>query len=494
MRNDYHFSDLVYQKTDYEEATATLSRLTQGVKEAKSADELFDLLKQHEDFAEQIGYMATLAYIHMSLDSSDQGFAEAAAYEMAGASQLPESVFARAVLDSPYFPEVTKKYGEEYRLRLEKSFRLQKEGLDLIGKEAQLTNEYQRLKAMIRIPFRGEEYSEGQLLPLRESTDRDTRRDATKALLTAYRDKKEEFTALLKELMTVRDGIAKANGFSDYGAYKNVSYDRNDYGDEEIERFCAQVKEHLVPLISGLHEAQRKRLGVDRLYRYDMILNFADGNAQPVGDVDSLTKASVEMYDRLNPALGDFFRGMIKTGSFEVAPSDKKVSGMGFQTDLKRDLYPFVFNNCNGTDSDVTVFTHEIGHAWQGYLTVEAHMPALYDRMVHDAMEIPSKTMELFTFSGAEGFFGKDADKFRYAHFCTMLEEIAHFCMSHELESFVLTHPDASFEEIAEQKRVLEQVYFPGLHGGDLEPFYEEGIDMLRDMVLFMFPRYVMSY
>ena len=75
-----------------------------------------------------------------------------------------------------------------------------------------------------------------------------------------------------------------------------------------------------------------------------------------------------------------------------------------------------------------------------------------------------------------------------------MLEEIAAFCKEHETEGYILTHPDASFEEIVAYVRELEQAYFPGMNAGDLEELYAEGNDLFRDMVIYMFPRYVMSY
>ncbi len=198
-----------------------------------------------------------------------------------------------------------------------------------------------------------------------------------------------------------------------------------------------QVKEELVPFLSELHEEQRRKLGVEKLMSYDQSIRFADGNAKPAGDAAYLTEQSKKMYDSLSPAFGEFFRNMVDSESLDVTASPHKVAGMGFCTGLKKGYLPFVFGNCNGTDTDVSVFTHEIGHAWQYYLTGKQIQLSLLREMALDAVEIPSKTMELFTYPYAENFFGEDGEKFRQGPFRDALREIAVYCAIHELNTYV---------------------------------------------------------
>ena len=494
MKKDYRFSELVYEPTDFDTVRKEMEAAAEAVKSASSVEEVLSAVEKYDKLTDQVGFAGTLCYIRMSQDSLEPKYAEAVNYEFAGSAQLPVAEFAKALLDSPYLPALEERYGSEYRLRVEKNFRLQRAGLDLIAEEGQMTSEYQRKNAAMRIRFRGEEYSDGEMRKFALSTDREVRKEALLATLEAYKEKKDEYVGFLKKILSLRDGIAKANGFSDYAAYMDVAYDRSGYGKEALEAFCAEVKEELVPLIREMHESQAKRLGLDALSRYDMDLRFPDGNAAPAGNAEELTEAAVKMYDSLSGELGEFFRAMVRTESFDIAPSKKKVSGMGFMTGLGKGYYPFVFANCNGTASDVQVFTHEIGHAWQHYLTGNAGMPALYDDMPHDAVEIPSRTMEMFTFPSGEVFFGKDADKYRFDHFSTALTEIAAFCESHELETWALTHPDAPFGELAAKALELSREYWPGIDGGDLDPYYEEGIQLLRRMTLYMFPCYGIGY
>lgn len=494
MRRDYRFSELAYEPTDYEAVRANMVAVTERVRSAASVEEVLSAIGEYDRIEDGVRYAATLCYIRMSQDSLNPDYAEAANYEMAGASQLPEAEFASALLESPFLPALEERFGKEYRIRLEKSFRLKRAGLDLIAEEGELVNEYQRKNAALRIPFQGAEYSQGEMRKFAESPDRAIRKAALQATLAAFQERKDEYAAFLKKLLQVRDGIAKANGFADYAAYMDVAYDRVDYGEQELEAFCSDVKETLVPLLQELLEARAGRLGLESIKRYDLSLYFPDGNPIPAGDAEALTAAASKMYASLSPEFGAFFGDMIRTASFDIASSKTKVSGMGFQTSLNRNYLPFVFANSDGTASDVQVFTHEIGHAWQTCKTWEADIPSLYDEMPHDAVEIPSRTMEMFAFPYGDAFFGEDADKYRYEHFCTALEEIAYFCEGHELETYALRHPDAAFEELAAKAREIERAYWPGLDAGELEHFYRDGIDLLRKMTLYMFPCYGIGY
>ncbi len=296
-------------------------------------------------------------------------------------------------------------------------------------------------------------------------------------------------------MISLRCRIAEANGFDNYLEYANAIYERRGYGEAELTAFCEQVKTELVPLLCDLQEEQRKILGVDKLMSYDSGVRFADGNAVPAGDAAYLTEASKKMYDALSPNLGEFFRGMVETESLDVTASPNKVAGMGFCTGImKKDYYPYVFGNCNGTDTDVAVFTHEIGHAWQGQLSSPNTRTKLLEDMALDAVEIPSKTMELFTYPYAEGFFGKDADKFRQGHFRNALREIASYCSIHEFNTWIYTHPGAAFEELVSAQREIEKQYNPNLDYGELDAYNRQGADLMRNMAVYMFPRYVISY
>ncbi len=89
---------------------------------------------------------------------------------------------------------------------------------------------------------------------------------------------------------------------------------------------------------------------------------------------------------------------------------------------------------------------------------------------------------------------GENADKYRYAHFCTALMEVVYFCESHEFETYTLSNKGISFDELTAKARELNNLYWLKLDGSELEHFYNEGIDVLKNMLLYMFPCYGIGY
>ncbi len=490
----YRFSELPYVPTDYDAAAAKLKEYTEAVRAAQSVQEVLDINEACDALCEEVSHAATLAFIRSSLDCTDTFYAEAAQKEGVGSAMLDQAAYMRALLESPFLPELKKKFGPEYRPRLEQTVRLRSKGLELMAREQELTNQYQQKKALTKIPFRGKERSEAEMYALFDDPDRQTRIDARKATFEAFLAQKDEFAAMLKELISLRCRIAKENGFESYLDYANEVFHRRGYGEAELTAFCEQVKTELVPLLQELREEQRQALGVEKLMVWDRGMRFKDGNAKPIGGAAALTEASKAMYDGLSPEFGRFFRAMVESESLNVDASPNKVAGMGFCTILKKGMLPYVFGNCNGTEMDVSVFTHEIGHAWQAFCTDQQDYPPLLREMPLDAVEIPSKTMELFAYPYAQGFFGTDAEKFREGHFREALREIAAYCAIHELNTWLYTHPDATFEEMAAADAAIEKQYEPDLDYGELQPYIDQGAALLRNMAVYSFPRYVISY
>lgn len=490
----YKFSDLQYKETDYQSLAKMILDLTEKAKKADSPSSLEEVLKIYDTEMEEVGYNYTLSYIHSSLDSSDSFWQEALQKESKGNAMLDTTPLLKAILENKYFSSLEEKYGPVLRDKLNKSISTGSKAQNERAEEGDLVSKYQREKAMVRINYKGKELSEGEVIPLFESPIREERIQSRKAVAKAFLEKKELFGSMLERLVSLRDTIAKENGFSNYLEYMDINYSRIGYGEKEMDAFVSEVKEYVVPVLSHIFEETRKRLGLEEMTVADISLMFVDGNAKPSGGADVLKEAAKKMYKTLSPEMEAFFTGMLDSHSIDVDFSPNKVSGMGFCTDLKKGMYPFVFGNLDGTSWDVTVFTHEVGHAWQSYASDQNLDLTLFREMPLDAVEIPSKTMELFSYPFAEEFFGKDGDKFRFAHFRNAVKEIVAYTSVHELNTWIYTHVGASFDEINEKWMEIQSSYYPNVSYGEMEEEEKKGAGLLRNMGIFMFPRYLISY
>ena len=490
----YKFSDLQYKETDYQSLAKMILDLTEKAKKADSPSSLEEVLKIYDTEMGEVGYNYTLSYIHSSLDSSDSFWQEALQKESKGNAMLDTTPLLKAILENKYFSSLEEKYGPVLRDKLNKSISTGSKAQNERAEEGDLVSKYQREKAMVRINYKGKELSEGEVIPLFESPIREERIQSRKAVAKAFIEKKELFGSMLERLVFLRDTIAKENGFSNYLEYMDINYSRIGYGEKEMDAFVSEVKEYVVPVLSHIFEETRKRLGLEEMTVADISLMFVDGNAKPSGGADVLKEAAKKMYKALSPEMEAFFTGMLDSHSIDVDFSPNKVSGMGFCTDLKKGMYPFVFGNLDGTSWDVTVFTHEVGHAWQSYASDQNLDLTLFREMPLDAVEIPSKTMELFSYPFAEEFFGKDGDKFRFAHFRNAVKEIVAYTSVHELNTWIYTHVGASFDEINEKWMEIQSSYYPNVSYGEMEEEEKKGAGLLRNMGIFMFPRYLISY
>ena len=490
----YKFSDLQYKETDYQSLAKMILDLTEKAKKADSPSSLEEVLKIYDTEMGEVGYNYTLSYIHSSLDSSDSFWQEALQKESKGNAMLDITPLLKAILENKYFSSLEEKYGPVLRDKLNKSISTGSKAQNERAEEGDLVSKYQREKAMVRINYKGKELSEGEVIPLFESPIREERIQSRKAVAKAFLEKKELFGSMLERLVSLRDTIAKENGFSNYLEYMDINYSRIGYGEKEMDAFVSEVKEYVVPVLSHIFEETRKRLGLEEMTVADISLMFVDGNAKPSGGAEVLKEAAKKMYKALSPEMEAFFTGMLDSHSIDVDFSPNKVSGMGFCTDLKKGMYPFVFGNLDGTSWDVTVFTHEVGHAWQSYASDQNLDLTLFREMPLDAVEIPSKTMELFSYPFAEEFFGKDGDKFRFAHFRNAVKEIVAYTSVHELNTWIYTHVGASFDEINEKWMEIQSSYYPNVSYGEMEEEEKKGAGLLRNMGIFMFPRYLISY
>ena len=490
----YKFSELQYEPTDYSKVNEKYLELEKKALSAESLESLEDVLLSYDRIVADAEYNFTLAYIHSSLDAKDEKWQKAIVEETQGSAMSDSSGLVKAILGNTFFPLLEKKYGKALSIKLNK--RLQTEGKAQAqrAKEGELVSSYQRIKAMVRATYNGTLMSEGGFYPLFSDPDRKVRIQSRKAIFNAFLEKKEELGKLLETLVALRDSIAKENGFENYLEYMDFCYCRFGYGEKELDRFVEEVKKYVVPLYVDILEETRKRLSLDRMMVYDMGLMFTDGNPKPMGDSTYLTEASRRVYNNLSPEIGEFFSGMVETESLNVDFSPNKVAGMGFCTELRKGMYPYVFGSLDGTAEDVAVFTHEVGHAWQSWKSDQRLKLSLFREVPLDAVEIPSKTMELFTYEGAEEFFGKDGEKFRFSHFRNAIREIINYSAIHELNTWIYTHVGATFDEINAKWLQIHSSFFPGLEWGELEEEEKKGASLLRNMGVYMFPRYLISY
>ncbi len=494
MNENWKFSDIPYTRPDVEDLQTRYDALTLRVRNSTGSEELVQAVLERDALQQEVSLCQSVVTIRAFHDVTDTFYQTEMQETLPRLETLDSQSLALAIAESPCASAVDEAFGPQLRRLLELDHRLHAGGKELQARIARLTAQYQQLTASARFHVQGEDLSGGQLRAAMESPDRERRRAAYEAQQQTVLENAGTMEQLLRELVRTRNELARANGFESFADYGDLSMQRLGYGRAELDAFCRQVQKYITPLYLRLQEEQRRRLGVDMLMPYDRALVFPEGNAAPVA-AEELSKAAYRMYHALSPEAGAFFDEMVRRGLLDVDSSPNKIAGMGFCEMLGAPYrMPFIFANSDGTASDVTVYTHELGHGLQGYLSIRAQPVTDYVGLSPDLAEVHSKTMELLAQPYAEDFFGDHAAQFLTEHRYSFIKELCAFCSIHTFETWLYEHPDASLAEWAAEFDRVEKSFGRSLHN---EPWRQQvlsGCDLFPNVALYMFPRYVVSY
>jgi M3 family oligoendopeptidase len=153
---------------------------------------------------------------------------------------------------------------------------------------------------------------------------------------------------------------------------------------------------------------------------------------------------------------------------------------------------PFIFANCDGTAHDVTVFAHEMGHAFQCYESL--NKPVLdYVFATEDACEIHSMGLELLSWPQMKYFFGDDADRYCRLHLTKQILFFPYGVAVDHFQHLVYANPSATADDRATMWQEMEQTYQPWLRWGDLA-HPASGRRWHAQLHIFSYPFYYIDY
>jgi len=357
--------------------------------------------------------------------------------------------------------------------------------------ESKLDAEYTDLLAAAKIELRGKSYNLSEIVKWKEDADRGLRLESEVARWGFFAANRERLDGIYDRLVRLRTDMARTLGFDDFRGLGYKRMKRIDYGMADVERFRAEVREHLVPLCAELRAKQAATLGVDRLRFWDESVHDPRGNPAPSGDHDVLVGAAQGMFDAMHPVLGDFFRLLVEGKLIDLKNREGKAGG-GFCTSFPSVGLPFVYANFNGTKHDVEVLTHEIGHALQGYLSREKPISD-YLWPTLESCEIHSMGLEFLTWPFMERFFGADAARFRRVHLTQALLFIPYGVAVDHFQHLVYAEPDATPARRHEMWQEMERTYLPERDYGDL-PHVKDGGVWQAQRHIYRMPFYYIDY
>ena len=490
------FKEMPYKRPDPEAIIQTIKDLTERLKNAKSFEEADAVFLAYEEAEKEADTMAALVYIRQSIDTRDEFYNEEKEFWDDFGPEVEEYAqeWLEAMLTSPFRKDFEAKYGDLMFVNAEiKKKTFSPAIIEDMQKENELVDEYDSLIASAQIPFEGGVYTLSQLEPFQDDPDDARRHAAWKAKGQWYKDNGEQLDRIYDDLVKLRDSMAKKLGYRNFIELGYYRMERNCYTKEDVEQFRAAVQKYVVPIAERIMRAQADRIGVPYPMSFaDESLKFRSGNPRPAGTADDILAQGKKFYDALSPETSEFFRAMLDEELMDVLSTEGKMGG-GYQSDLPFYERPFIFANFNGTQGDVEVVTHEAGHAF-AYWMNRKRIPTEYSEPSAEGCEVHSMSMEFFGWKNAEGFFGKDARKFKYSHLAGALTFLPYGTMVDHFQHIIYEHPELTpAERHAEWKKLLG-VYMPWLRLDGEIPFYSDGEGWQRQIHIYEVPFYYIDY
>lgn len=456
------FSAYPYSRPDIAQLQLEFKDLINQFTGAETAEVQLDVMHKINVLRSGFDTMYQICSIRHSIDTRDVFYAEEQTFfdENSPSFEALSSDYYAALIQAKFRTEIEAKFGKQLFKIAEMQLRAFKPEIieDLIT-ENKLSTEYQELIASAAIPFDGEEKTLAEMVPYLRSTDRNIRERASNSRWQFFVEHADALDRIFDELVKTRQRIAIKLGFENFIPVGYLRMMRSDYNAEMVANFREQVREQIVPMAVALKQKQAKRLGLPALKYYDEPLSFKSGNATPKGTPEWIIENGKKMYSELSDETATFFNFMLDNELMDLVAKKGKAGG-GYCTYISGFKSPFIFSNFNGTSADIDVLTHEVGHAFQVYMS-RGFETAEYYWPTSDGAEIHSMSMEYFAYPWMDNFFNGEADKYRYSHLVDSLLFLPYGVAVDEFQHGIYAHPEWTPDERKTFWSSLEKKYQP---------------------------------
>ena len=478
----------------YDDIAAKYATIEAELRSAPSFEAALAAIAQWDQLRREIETWSALVHLRFNQDTANEVYKKDREYcdEITPRLTDLEVRIKRILLASEHRPRIDQHFGPQACALWEADVMAFDPAIqEHLVRESKLQADYNELTASAQLQFRGKSYNLSGIVKFREDPDRETRHAAETIRWQWFADNRSALDRIFDELVHQRHEMAQQLGYDDYISLGYKRMKRVDYDQADVEQFRAEVREHLVPLAAFLREQQRKSLNVDRLMFWDDAIHDPQGNPAPHGDHDWMIERAQQMFDAMDSGLGSFFRTMRDSRLTDLKNRDRKAPG-GFCTSFPTYGLPFIFANFNGTKHDVEVFTHEMGHAYQGY---QSRNQPLIDYLwpTYESCEIHSMGLEFLTWPHMEKFFEQDAERFRRIHLVQGLLFIPYGVAVDHFQHLVYARPDATPAERHAMWQEVERLYLPTRDYGDL-PHVKDGGFWQFQRHIYLNPFYYIDY
>ena len=487
------FSEYPYKRIDLEKFQKDTAGMINDFTSAEDGKQQIGIIQKYQKAQKEIQTYASIANLNFARDTKDKKNIDENKFydDLSPEIAAIDNQFTKAINNSKFKSELLEEFGEHFFNLI--SMELQSfdpKLVKLMKEENELTNEYRSLLAGAEMEYKGKTLNLAGLSPYMQDVNRQTRKEAFQLMDGFFKANEKQLDTIFDKLVKVRHKKGEVLEFNNFIPLGYLNMNRSDYGADEVAEYRKQIVKHIVPLVKKINEKRKEILGYDQMFIYDTLF-FKEGNPKPKGGVDFQVKQAERMYTELSKETKDFFDMMVNEELMDLENRAGK-SGGGFCTSFPSLERPYIFANFNGTDHDVTVLTHEAGHAFQGYQSRKQPVNR-YLWPTYEACEIHSMSMEFLTWDWMHLFFKEDTDKFLFKHIAGSLAFLPYGALVDHFQHWVYENPQATPKERKTQWLELEKIYQPGKNYDNLD-FLKNGGFWQKQAHIYEMPFYYIDY
>ena len=487
------YSDFPYKRIDINELRKEVKKMIDEFRSSKTANKQIKILQEYQSLQYEFQTYASIAHLNFARNTKDKKAIEENKYYDQISPEIAEidNQFTKEINTSKFKKDLIIKFGKHFFNLIDmeiKSF--DPKLVDLMKKENEIKNEYRSLLAGAEIKYKDKVLNLAGLSPYMQDTNRKTRKEVYELMDNFFKKNETDLDSIFDKLVKIRNKKSQILNYDNFIPLGYLNMNRSDYGPKEVAEYRKQIIKHIVPLVKKINKKRKEILGYDEMFVYDT-LYFKEGNPKPKGGVEFQVNQAKVMYSELSKETKEFFDIMINEELMDLENRAGK-SGGGFCTSFPSMQRPYIFANFNGTDHDVTVLTHEAGHAFQCYQSRKIPI-SRYLWPTYEACEIHSMSMEFLTWDWMHLFFKEDTDKFLFKHIAGSLAFLPYGALVDHFQHWVYENPNVSAKERKLQWLKLENIYQPDKNYDNLD-FLKNGGFWQKQAHIYEMPFYYIDY
>jgi M3 family oligoendopeptidase len=285
--NTVDFAEITVETPSVESVTAEYQAIAKQLEAATDAASRVAACQEWDRLRRRLNSWSSMTQLHFHQDTQNEVYKQAQDYcdEISPKLTALEVEMKRRLLGSPYRSELERSLGKQAFLLWEADITTFDPVIEAdLVREAKLVAEYTELIASADLEFEGERLNLSQIGKYTQDPNRDRRHHAQKVRWGFFLENRDRLDRIYDDLVQLRHQMAIKLGYDNYIGLGYKRMQRVDYGQQEVERYCQQVAEEVVPLAQQILERQREKLNLDKLFYWDESLFDLQGNPTPQGE------------------------------------------------------------------------------------------------------------------------------------------------------------------------------------------------------------------